>query len=95
MIVNFWRPYPLLKPKEEGWYQCTVGETETGNLNVMDLYYRAWDDVWIDERRQSVFDGYKCYKSGREPLEYNRCYGDSLCIRNDVIAWKKLPRKYR
>lgn len=85
MIFNFWRPYPFFKPKKDGWYQCSVRN------HVMDLYYDASSDSWLDKRRQNVFDGYKCYKSGREPLEYNRVFTDSLCVRDDVVAWKKMP----
>ena len=89
MILNFWRKYPFLKPKKDGRYLCT-----TENGKVMDLFYDTIEKTWIDIRRQNVFDGYKCYKQCREPLEYNRVHSDSLCHRNDVIAWKYLPARY-
>lgn len=95
MILNFWRPYPNWKPRKEGWYQCTVRNEEDPTITyVLDLYFRPSDKKWIDKRRQRVFYGYKVYKAGREPLEYNRVHTDRLCERDDVIAWKKLPRVY-
>lgn len=91
MILNFWRPYPLLKPKKDGWYRCTVG---SNSANVIDLYFDTWSGVWEDRRRKQVFSGYKVYKPGREPMEYNRVHTDSLCTRFDVIAWKKIEKPY-
>ena len=35
------------------------------------------------------------YKVCRAPIEENHVYSDSLCERKDVIAWKKLPVKYK
>lgn len=96
MIFNFWRRYPRWKPKKSGWYQCTVRYGyERPDPCVMDLYFRSGDGKWIDRRRQHVFEGYKVYKSGREPMEYNRVYTDSLCERIDILAWRPLPRIYR
>lgn len=89
IVFNFWKRYPKRKPKDEGWYLCTMQ-----NGRVMDLYYDWLLDNWIDKRRMSVFNGYKVYKSGREPFEYNRVFGDFGCIRDDVVAWKKLPKAY-
>ena len=86
MIFNFWRPFPFIPPKE-GRYLCCLD-----NGMVIDLYFR-YDGKWIDTRRQNVFDGYKCYKAGREPLEYNRIFEDSLCVRENVVAWKAIPRQ--
>lgn len=95
MIFNFWRPSWLFKPKKDGWYQCTAAHG--GGLNsprVMDLYFRTWDDKWVDPRRQTVFDGYKVYESCRAPIEDNRVYTDTECERIDILAWRKLPRCY-
>lgn len=91
IFFNFWRPTQLFLPKDNGWYQCTMK-----NGIVMDLYFDRLDGVphWIDRRRQQVFDGYKVYKSGREALEYNRVYTDSLCERENVIAWRRCQRGY-
>lgn len=95
MIFNFWRRYPFLKPKKDGWYQCTCEHGAGLNQpKVMDLYFRVWDSKWINTNRQSVFNGYKVYKPCRAPIEDNRMYTDSDCERIDVMAWRKLPRYY-
>ena len=90
MIFGFWRPCWLTRPKKNGWYLCTL---ESGR--VLQLYFdTGYGGKWIDRQRKSVFDGYKCYKAGREPLAYNRVFEDGLCERINVIAWMKLPRRY-
>ena len=95
MIFNPWRPYPMWLPKKDGWYRCTVGSFDADiERKVMDLYFDVSTESWRDNRRQQVFDGYKVYKSGREALEYNRMYSDSLCVRNDVVAWKKIEKPH-
>lgn len=94
-MFNFWRPYPFLKPKKSGWYQCTAAHG--GGLDtpaVMDLYFRDWDRKWLNPRRQRVFDGYKVYESGHAPIEDYRVFTDSDCERIDILAWKKLPKCY-
>lgn len=96
-LFNFWRPYPLLKPKENGWYQCSIryGD-ELDQEYVMDLYFYAGENVWKDNRVRRVFEAYKVYKHGRETMEHNRVYEDRLCDRTEqVVAWKKRPRVYR
>lgn len=93
MMINFWRRYPRRKPKKEGWYQCVIQDG-----GVMDLYFWFKPDVggvWKDKRRQQVFDGYKVYKPSRAPIDDNRVWGDELCERIDVVAWKKIPRVSR
>lgn len=88
-IFNFWRNYPRFKPKKEAAYLCTL---EDGS--VMILYYSEWVDEWIDSSRQSVFDGYQVYMSGRGQIEDTRVYSDGLCDRTrSVMAWKKLPKR--
>lgn len=90
MIFNIWRPFPLFKPKHDGWYTCSLVDG-----TVMDLYYLSWAGSWMDNRRQSVFDGYKVYNSGRAALEENRVYDDRLCNRTfEVIAWKNVNQAF-
>lgn len=92
MIFNPWRKYPRHKPKEEGWYLCTLSEGEVMDLCFLD----HGDGVWLDKRRATVFEGYKVYKAGREPVEYNRVHDDGLCDRTEyVVAWKRLPKEWR
>lgn len=98
MIFNRWRKYPKRKPKNEGQYQCIVKFGFGGQIEkptVLDLFWWYAPDrggVWIDRRRKNVFDGYKVYESCRAPIEDNRVFGDSLCERVDVVAWRKMPR---
>lgn len=95
-IFNRWRKYPRRKPKESKWYQCTIicGEN-CENRRVMDLYFNANDNTWLDLRRKNVFEGYKIYHISRAPIEENRYWSDALCDRTlAVIAWRKLPKPY-
>lgn len=96
MIFNFWRKYPQSKPKESGWYQCTVTVDADGNhLRVMDLYFDSRSDTWIDYRRQDVFDGYQVYKCCRAPISENHVSTDILCDRSRAVtAWRKIPKPY-
>lgn len=94
MIFNFWRRYPRRKPKESGFYLCTINMSDIDSY-VMKLFYSPEKDKWIDIHRQKVFDGYVVYKVCRAPIEENRVYKDGLCDRTDaVIAWKRLPKAY-
>lgn len=96
MIFNPWRPYPMWLPKKDGWYRCTVESFENpGERKVMDLYFDARAEIWEDKRRQQLFLGYKVYKPGREALEYNRVHSDRLCVRNDVVAWRRIEKPCR
>lgn len=102
MVFNWWRRFPRFKPKGDGCYLCTIKTQELNDdydygysYYVKTLYYYPDGDFWLDTSRQSVFDGYKVYKSCRATIEENRVHTDSLCIRDDVIAWKKLPKHYK
>lgn len=98
MLLNRWRKYPKRRPKSQDHYQCIVRYGFFGQFEepmVIDLYWLYIPDrgyVWVDRRRRSVFRGYKVYLQNRAPLEDNRIFDDNLCERNDVIAWRKLPR---
>ena len=93
MPFNFWRKYPKRRPKEDGYYLCTIGME--GDPYLLKLFYSTRKNKWIDIRRQNVFDGYVVYKVCRAPIEENRVYTDGLCDRTEeVIAWKKLPKTY-
>ena len=97
-MLNRWKPYPKYKPKKKGWYQCSIkyGE-EQDEAYVMDL---LWDDkreAWKDNRRLDVYQTYEVYGWGSniigQPVK-ERIWHDNLCERNDVIAFKKLPKIY-
>ena len=99
MIFNAWRRYPKKKPKESGWYLVTTTEVQSFIYDnsvsfVNALYYHKQKDKWIDISRQSVFAGYMVYKVCRAPIEENHVYSDWLCERGDVIAWKKLSKRF-
>nr|WP_296955186.1 hypothetical protein [uncultured Mediterraneibacter sp.] len=95
MVFNLWRPIWLMNPRKSGWYQCTVAHGGGENIpKVMELYFQDWNENWLNPRRQNVFDGYKVYESGRAPIDEYRVYTDGECTREDVIAWRKLPRCY-
>lgn len=95
MIFNRWRKG---EPRQEGWYQCTVQHGfGIDEPRVMDLYWWYAPDrggVWVDRRRESVFDGYKVYLPNRAAIDDNRVFRDNDCERIDVIAWRKLPKVY-
>lgn len=96
-MFNRWRKYPRRKPKKVGNYLCTIRWGENlENTKVMDLFFDTLDGgQWVDDRRANVFDGYKVYPIGKLPDEDNRVFCDSLCERDFVVAWKKLPRGYK
>lgn len=92
-MFNLWRRYPKRKPKEVGYYLCTI-KYEPQNY-VAELYFDDIEDgIWIDRGRQQVFDGYKVYKPGRATIEEHRVFEDSLCVIDNVIAWKKKPKRF-
>lgn len=92
-MFNFWRKYPRRKPKFMGYYLCTVDAGPGVGRSVKLLYF---DDhrKWINKDRQLALDGYQVYKHCRATIQENRVYTDGLCERDDVIAWKKLPKAY-
>ena len=100
MTFNRWRRYPIRKPKESGWYLCTTrfqfpSELTEEKCFVHQLFYDSHSDKWIDISRQSVFEGYVVYKSCRAPIQENHVHFDSLCERDDVLAWRKIPKPCR
>lgn len=103
-----WNRFDIRKPKEAGWYLCTV---EQGSRFNMLLY---WDysggggnGRFVDPVRKSVFDTYEVMvtKKFEEGMatdaimpndEYmERIYKDDACDRTDcVIAWKPEPKVF-
>lgn len=90
-MFNFWKPYPKHKPKERGWYICSIryGE-EKSHAYVMDLFWDEKREVWKDNRRLNVFGMYEVNGYETKNMAY-----DNLCFRNDVIAFKKMPKIYK
>ena len=96
-MFNRWKPYPKYKPSKGGWYICSIryGE-EPGQAYVMDLFWDEKEEKWKDNRRLDVYNTYEVYGYNDEThLMDKRMYKDNLCYRNDVIAFKKIPRIYR
>lgn len=58
-------------------------------------YEKRKNGIWTDIRRHQVFQGYKVYKPSRAAIEDNRVWEDSLCERDDVVAWRRLPKPYK
>lgn len=83
-LKMLWRPYPRFKPRDEGYYLCKVDDT------MMVLYFDSiGKGKWVDKSRQSVFDGYKVYQSGRAAIEEHRVFTDSLCDLTDKVkSWR-------
>lgn len=93
MIFSIWKPYPKKKPKENGYYLCTIAYDD--HAYIAKLHYDVKTDVWTNRERQSVFDGYKVFKTCREPITENRVFTDSLCKPGHVvIAFRRLPKTY-
>lgn len=100
-MFNRWKPYPKHKPEERGWYQCSIryGE-EKDQAYVMDLWWDDKKEIWRDNRRLDVFNSYDVYGYGDFTDALSRqmkklLHKDNLCERDDVIAFKKLPKIYR
>lgn len=99
---KFWRSFPKHKPKEDGWYICTINypfDTKIINNDhytrygyyVMELYWYGNMMKFIDNKRMNVFNEYKVTDHDNEIIKK-----DNLCDRtNSVVAWKKRPKAYR
>lgn len=98
-MFNRWKPFPKHKPKQRGWYICSIryGE-EPGQAYVMDLFWDEKREVWKDNRRLNVFQTYEVYGWGMDITDNfakKQIWHDNLCERNDVIAFKRCPKIYK
>ena len=51
---------------------------------------------WKDNRRLDVYNTYEVYGYNDEThLNDKRIYKDNVCFRDDVVAFKKLPKIYK
>lgn len=96
-MFNRWRPYPKHKPKKKGWYQCSIQYgKDPDQAYVMDLYWNDKREMFVDNRRFNVFQLYEVYGYGTFNSNVKtRMYSDSTCFREDVIAFKRLPKLYK
>ena len=84
-----WRKFSKVKPKEKGWYQCTV-EVKDQQRYVMNLYWFPDRDKFIDNIRQNVCETYEVMSgvSGERLTDIGQDRTDS------VVAWKKMCKPY-
>lgn len=92
-----WNDFRKKKPKEKGWYLCTI---DVGSQRyVMDLWWDTERGIFKDNRRLNVFQLYEVYGYGYaydNPDPYlERMYKDNLCDRTDeVVAWRNVSKCY-
>lgn len=88
----FWKKFSKHKPKETGWYLCTV-KTCVGTRAVMELYWDSAAEIFFDERRATVFTMYDVFDYNYRTFQRSeRIHKDDRCVWTDrVIAWKSLP----
>ena len=96
-MFNRWKPYPKYKPSKRGWYICSIRYgKEPRQAYVMDWFWDEKTEKWKDNRRLDVYNTYEVYGYNDETrLIDKRMYKDDVCYRNDVIAFKKLPKIYK
>lgn len=83
-----WKNFVKRKPKEKGWYLCTV-EVKNQQRYTMKLYWYPETQKFIDNIRQNVCDVYQVMSSTGERL---RDIGQDRT--KGVVAWRKLPKPY-
>lgn len=90
----FWKSFPKHKPKEDGWYLCSITfEFSPGRAQsyVMDLYWYSDRQKFIDNRRQHIFDTYNVLSCDGTVMHTEK----SLCDRTaEVTGWRKVPKYY-
>lgn len=98
-MFNRWKPYPKYKPEKRDWYICSIRYgKDPDQAYVMDLFWDDRREVWKDNRRINVFQEYDVYGYGMDIRGNNvkkQLYYDNLCERDDVIAFKKMPKIYK
>ena len=84
-----WKLFNKTKPKEKGWYLCTV-EVKGFQRYVMELYWYPDQQKFIDNIRQNVCETYFI----KSEITGERVYDIGQDRTKDVIAWKKNPKPY-
>jgi hypothetical protein len=83
-----WKRFSKNKPKQDGWYICTV-EVEKQQRYVMELHWYSEKQKFIDNIRQNVCETYEVIGcSGK------RLYDIGQDRTRGVVAWKKQPKPY-
>lgn len=97
MFFNRWKPYPKHKPKKRDQYLCSIryGD-EPDEAYAMILTYLPGVDRWKNSSLQCLFNTYEVYGYNDETRKNDkRMYTDRFVYRDDVIAFKKLPKIYK
>jgi hypothetical protein len=83
-----WKNFFKKKPKESGWYMCTV-EVKNQQRYTMSLYWYLKEQRFIDNIRENVcrtYDVRSCTGKRIYDIGQDRTY--------DVVAWRKIPKPY-
>ncbi len=83
-----WKNFSKRRPKEKGWYMCTV-EVKNFQRYTMSLYWYPNKQKFIDNIRANVCETYEVMGCGG-----NRLFDIGQDRTEDVIAWRKIPKPY-
>lgn len=84
-----WRSFNKSKPKEKGWYLCTV-EVKNQQRYVMNLYWYPDEQKFIDNIRQNVCEIYYI----KSEITGERLHDIGQDRTDSVITWRKNPKPY-
>lgn len=86
-VYTMWKKFPKVRPKNKGWYQCTV-EVEGQQRYVMNLYWYPDRSKFIDNIRDNVCELYEVMSDGKRVTDIgqDRTKG--------VVAWREMPKPY-
>lgn len=91
-LFNMWKIFSKKKPKQDGWYLCTV-ETVLGSRHVEELYWYGEIQKFKNKKIFDLINEYDVYKYNDATHKYDISVND--CIEtNKVIAWKMKPKAY-
>lgn len=92
-LFNRWREFSKEKPKKDGWYQCTVGLSDS-ERHIEQLYWYREIQQFKNKQISDIYSSCDVYAYNRVTHEYDILVKD---YEEDgvVIAWKKLPRVYK
>lgn len=92
-LFNKWRVLSEEKPKKDGWYLCTV-KLSDGDCHIEQLYWYGEIQQFKNKQVVDIYSTCDVYAYNRVTHEYDILVKDYI-PREQVIAWKKLPRVYK
>lgn len=92
-LFNKWRVLSEKKPKKDGWYLCTV-ELVDGERHIEQLYWYGEIQQFKNKQVVDIYSTCDVYAYNRVTHEYDILVKDYIS-KEQVIAWKKLPRVYK